>query len=101
MLTLLLLTWLSCPATCQEWCWDEVTNATYYRVYWSESPTEWCEQDYVTVTNGACVGGECCDSGAAVYVHSPVLYYNVQSYNDNGECEWEHGERVECLEEDE
>ena len=95
MLTILLLTWLAYPA--QEWCWDPVSGATGYNIYWStELPPVWTTSNKVQVgAVNACPPGdpmECCDGGLTPELPQEAqVFYVVTAFNGVGESPTGHG----------
>jgi len=81
------------------WCWDPVSGATGYRVYWSTDPTSWsaCNRTEISAVN-ACQPGDpmvCCDNGEPL-PDGDVIYFVVTAFNGAGESETDHGDVEEC-----
>jgi len=66
-------------------CWDASSNATGYRVYWSDAP-DWWPSSNVIDTSSLCVTDPLPES-----VPGEVLFFVVTAYNAYGESKTDHG----------
>ena len=80
----------------QEWVWDEVPDATSYRLYWSAAADDWWACQVREYPASECVGGVCSEVDGIQHPPGTLIFFVVTAVGTRPESDTEHGEVRPC-----